>query len=67
MSIYITKKYQISQVYDTAFIFQVNHIFVKKKISLNKESENFAIISFQKLPQSLHAFVLHFICTILFY
>ncbi len=41
-------------MYDIAFILQVNHIFMKKKISLNKESNNFAIVSFQmlKLPQS---------------
>ncbi len=41
---------------------------MKKKISLNKESDNFAIIYFQmlKLPQSFYAFVLHFICTLFF-
>ncbi len=39
-------------MYDTAFFLQVNHIFMKKKISLSKESSNFAIVSFQmlKLP-----------------
>ncbi len=43
---------------------------MKKKICLSKESDNFAIVSFQmlKLPQTLHSLhVLHFICTILFY
>ncbi len=41
-----------------------------KKNTLNKEIDNFAIVSFQmlKLPQPLHALhVLHVICTILFY
>ncbi len=42
-------------MYDIAFILQVNHIFMKK-ISLNKESTNFAIVSFQML-NALH--VLH--------
>ncbi len=42
---------------DIALILQVNHIFMKKIICLNKESNNFVIVSFHmlKLPQSLHA------------